>query len=41
MANYELLRKDFTTEIERCHFCRRRLISKYLVQGNPKRYRYR
>lgn len=35
MANYELLRKDFTTEIERCHFCRRRLISQkvYVVKN--------
>lgn len=35
MSNYKLLRKDFTTEIERCHFCRRRLISQkvYVVKN--------
>ena len=25
MTNYELLRKDFTIEIERCHFCNKKL----------------
>jgi hypothetical protein len=35
MTNYELLRKDFTIEIERCYFCNRKLTSQkvYVVKN--------
>ena len=35
MTNYELLRKDFTIEIERCHFCNKKLTSQkvYVVKN--------